>query len=170
MQAIDERFDTYLDQERRVHRQGKDDDRIHCCLYFIPPTGHAYVPVHRGRAPRPRVDPRLAGFGVGRPRLRALDIELMKQVHSKVNLIPIIAKSDTLTREELALFKKRILDDLAFHKIRTFAIPTDANDDAETVNIAKDLTVRCLCGCARGRVGGARGGWAVRVGGWAGWR
>ena len=66
----------------------------------------------------------------------------MKQVHTKVNLIPVIAKSDTLTREELALFKKRILDDLAFHKIHTFTIATDSSDDAETVNLAKDLTVQ----------------------------
>ena len=52
---IDERFDAYLDQERRVHRQGMLDSRIHCCLYFIPPTGHAYG------APRPRVRRRWRG-------------------------------------------------------------------------------------------------------------
>ena len=46
-------------------------------------------------------------------RLRALDVELMKQVHDKVNLIPVIAKADTLTKEELLAFKKRIVEDLA---------------------------------------------------------
>jgi ribosomal protein L18E len=77
-------------------------------------------------------------------RLRALDLELMKQVHTKVNLIPVIAKSDTLTRDELAAFKKRIADDLVAHKVRTFTIPVDATDDAETLAAAKDITVRAL--------------------------
>jgi septin 7 len=112
VQAIEERFDTFLDQERRVNRKGMVDYRIHCCLYFVSPTGHG---------------------------LRPLDIELMKQVHSKVNLIPVIAKADTLTREELVAFKKRILDDMAFHKIRTFVVETDASDDPETIATAKDL-------------------------------
>jgi hypothetical protein len=43
VQAIDERYDAYLDQERRVHRQGMQDNRVHCLLYFVPPTGHAYA-------------------------------------------------------------------------------------------------------------------------------
>ena len=39
---IEDRFDAYLEQERRVHRGTMVDDRIHCCLYFIPPSGHGY--------------------------------------------------------------------------------------------------------------------------------
>ncbi len=35
----------------------------------------------------------------------------MKQVHQKVNLIPIIAKSDTLTEKEVAEFKNYRPDD-----------------------------------------------------------
>ena len=150
VQAIDERFDAYLDQERKVNRQGMADNRIHCCLYFVPPTGHAYGRCRRGCAVDACVRPSGAdvapslvlAWRARRRRLRALDIEFMKQVHTKVNLIPVIAKSDTLTREELAQFKKRILDDLAFHKIQTFAVAADATDDAETANIAKDLMVR----------------------------
>jgi len=75
-------------------------------------------------------------------RLRALDVELMKQVHDKVNLIPVIAKADTLTKEELMAFKKRIVEDLAYHHINTFSIETDPSDDAETINTAKELMVR----------------------------
>jgi len=40
--------------------------------------------------------------------LKALDIEVMTQLHTKVNLIPVIAKSDTLTDEEIANFKQRV--------------------------------------------------------------
>ena len=40
--------------------------------------------------------------------LRPIDIEFMRQLHTKVNLIPIIAKADTLTDEEVADFKARV--------------------------------------------------------------
>ncbi len=32
-------------------------------------------------------------------------MEFMKQLHDKVNIIPVIAKADTLTEEEIAYFK-----------------------------------------------------------------
>jgi septin 7 len=57
------------------------DNRIHACVYFIQPTGHA---------------------------LKPLDIEVMKRLHTKVNLIPVIAKSDTLTDDEIVAFKHRV--------------------------------------------------------------
>lgn len=41
-------------------------------------------------------------------RLKQLDIEFMRRLHTKVNLIPIIAKADTLTDEEVAEFKERV--------------------------------------------------------------
>jgi hypothetical protein len=37
--------------------------------------------------------------------LKPLDMEFMKQLHDKVNIIPVIAKADTLTEEEIAYFK-----------------------------------------------------------------
>lgn len=40
--------------------------------------------------------------------LKPLDIEFMRRLHSKVNLIPVIAKSDTLTDDEVAEFKARV--------------------------------------------------------------
>lgn len=41
-------------------------------------------------------------------RLKPIDVEFMRQLHTKVNLIPIIAKADTLTDEEVAEFKHRV--------------------------------------------------------------
>ena len=32
----------------------------------------------------------------------------MRRLHTKVNLIPVIAKADTLTDEEVTLFKQRV--------------------------------------------------------------
>ncbi|MGH0143617.1 UNVERIFIED_CONTAM: hypothetical protein FKN15_020578, partial [Acipenser sinensis] len=39
--------------------------------------------------------------------LKPLDIEFMKRLHEKVNIIPLIAKADTLTPEECQQFKKQ---------------------------------------------------------------
>jgi len=40
--------------------------------------------------------------------LKPLDIEIMKRLGSRVNLIPVIAKADTLTPKDLETFKKRV--------------------------------------------------------------
>lgn len=43
---IESRCDAYLEQENRVNRRKMTDNRIHACLYFIAPTGHAYVCIY----------------------------------------------------------------------------------------------------------------------------
>jgi len=78
---IESRYEEYLNAETRLHRTHIPDNRVHCCLYFIFPSGHS---------------------------LRAIDIEFMKNLHDKVNIIPIIAKADTLTTEECQQFKKNV--------------------------------------------------------------
>ncbi|PWY99695.1 putative cell division control protein CDC3 [Testicularia cyperi] len=103
---IESRFDAYLEQENRVNRSKMQDNRVHACIYFIQPTGHA---------------------------LRPIDIEFMRRLHQKVNLIPVIAKSDTLTDEEIVQFKQRILNDIAHHKIEIFSAPLYENEDEETM-------------------------------------
>jgi hypothetical protein len=40
--------------------------------------------------------------------LKPLDIEFMRRLHTKVNLIPVIAKADTLTDDEVTAFKRRV--------------------------------------------------------------
>ncbi|KAK9718855.1 Cell division control protein 3 [Basidiobolus ranarum] len=103
---IESRFDAYLEQENRVNRHRMVDNRVHACIYFIAPTGHA---------------------------LKPLDVEFMKRLHTKVNLIPVIAKSDTLTEEEIQGFKQRILSDIQHHGIDIFKPSPYANDDPETI-------------------------------------
>lgn len=41
-------------------------------------------------------------------RLRPLDISFMKAVHHKVNIVPVIAKSDTLTLQECTQLKRKV--------------------------------------------------------------
>lgn len=83
IENIEQRFDAYLDAENKVNRMNIVDNRVHACVYFIQPTGHS---------------------------LKPLDVEVMRRLHTKVNLIPVIAKSDTLTDDEIAAFKQRVSD------------------------------------------------------------
>ena len=58
----------------------------------------------------------------------------------RVNVIPVIAKSDTLTVSELKLFKQRIQDDLKYHKISYFNFPYDPEvDDDEGIADNREL-------------------------------
>jgi len=40
IEYIDSKFEEYLEAESRVYRAPFPDNRVHCCLYFIAPTGH----------------------------------------------------------------------------------------------------------------------------------
>ncbi|WPK23431.1 hypothetical protein PUMCH_000671 [Australozyma saopauloensis] len=109
---INSRFDHYLEAESRINRSAITDNRIHALLYFIEPTGHS---------------------------LRALDVQLMKLVHEKVNLIPVIAKSDTLVDEEVEEFKTRVMNDIKYQKIKIFTPQIYENDDEEVTANCKAL-------------------------------
>lgn len=112
LENIEARFDEYLEQENRVNRQKVVDNRVHACLYFIQPTGHS---------------------------LKQIDIEFMRRLHTKVNLIPVIAKADTLTDEEIIAFKQRVLADIAEHQIQIFQAPVYDNEDEETIAETEEI-------------------------------
>ncbi|KAJ2080138.1 Cell division control protein 3, partial [Coemansia sp. S142-1] len=112
LENIESRFDAYLAQENRVNRSKISDNRIDAVIYFIKPTGHC---------------------------LRAIDIEFMKRLHTKVNLIPIVAKADTLTARELELFKAKIMADINYHGIQIFKPVSDEFDDPETVSDNREI-------------------------------
>jgi len=112
LENIEARFDAYLEQENRVNRKRLIDTRVHACIYFIPPTGHS---------------------------LRPIDIEFMSRLQHRVNLIPVIAKSDILSDDEIKSFKARVLEDIAYHNIQIYQPPIYDNDDAETIQENKDI-------------------------------
>jgi len=68
-----------------------------------------------------------------------LDIEFMKRLDDRVNIIPVIAKSDTLTAEELRSFKKSIMQEIVNEKIKLYEFPDAINTDEKKLNkISKD--------------------------------
>ncbi|POW09923.1 hypothetical protein PSHT_08926 [Puccinia striiformis] len=63
-------------------------------------------------------------------RLKPLDIETMKRLGSRVNLIPVVAKADTLTPQDLERFKQRIRDVIVCQSIRCYQPPVEMDDEA----------------------------------------
>lgn len=91
---VNEQYEKYLREELNINRKRRiPDSRVHCCIYFLPATGH---------------------------RLRPIDVEFMKRLGKIVSIVPVIAKADTLTVEERQDFKERIRQDLTSNGIRVY--------------------------------------------------
>lgn len=108
IQYIDDQFERFLNDESGLNRRNISDNRAHCCFYFISPWGHG---------------------------LKPLDIECMKALQNKVNIIPIIAKADTLTAIEVKRLKTRILNELNENNIQIYKIPDCDSDEDEEFKI-----------------------------------
>ncbi|KAM4692374.1 septin-9 isoform 2-T2 [Rhinophrynus dorsalis] len=104
MKFINDQYEKYLQEEVNINRKKRiPDTRVHCCIYFIPATGHS---------------------------LRPLDIEFMRRLSKVVNIVPVIAKADTLTLEERDYFKQRIRTDLQNNGIDIYP-QKEFDEDAE---------------------------------------
>ncbi|XP_021104400.1 septin-4 isoform X4 [Heterocephalus glaber] len=101
---IDQQFEQYFRDESGLNRKNIQDNRVHCCLYFISPFGHG---------------------------LRPLDVEFMKALHQRVNIVPILAKADTLTRPEVDLKKRKIREDIEHFGIKIYQFPDCDSDEDE---------------------------------------
>ncbi|EFA02493.1 septin-2 [Tribolium castaneum] len=103
---IDAQFENYLQEELKIKRSLTTfhDSRIHVCLYFICPTGHG---------------------------LKSIDLVCMKKLDQKVNIIPIIAKADTISKTELQKFKTKIVAELQNNGVHIYEFPVDDESVAE---------------------------------------
>ncbi|NXU74159.1 SEP11 protein, partial [Oreotrochilus melanogaster] len=117
VEYIDAQFEAYLQEELKIKRSlfNYHDTRIHACLYFIAPTGHS---------------------------LKSLDLVTMKKLDKcagsggavfvlQVNIIPIIAKADTIAKNELHKFKSKIMSELVSNGVQIYQFPTDEETVAE---------------------------------------
>ena len=78
---IDDRYKKVLESELSLQGEVEEDMCLDACLYFIASTGHG---------------------------LKEMDIQFLKNLNEKVNIIPVIAKSDAFMPEELGLFKQNV--------------------------------------------------------------
>ena len=52
--------------------------------------------------------------------MKELDIHMMQQLHKRVHVIPVIGKADSITRDELEVFKKSVAITLQQSGIETY--------------------------------------------------
>lgn len=64
-------------------------------------------------------------------RLKPLDIEFMKQLHNKVNIVPVIAKADVLTKKEMLKLKTRVMEEINANGIKIYPLPDCDSDEDE---------------------------------------
>ncbi|KAI5642577.1 septin domain-containing protein [Phthorimaea operculella] len=126
IQYIDEQFERFLRDESGLNRRNIVDNRIHCCFYFISPFGHG---------------------------LKPLDIEFMKQLHNKVNIVPVIAKADCLTKKEVTRLKTRVMEEIEREGIKIYPLPDcDSDEDEdykEQVRQLKAAVPFAVCGAGQ---------------------
>lgn len=123
IQYIDDQFERFLRDESGLNRRNIVDNRVHCCFYFISPYGHG---------------------------LKPLDIEFMRQLHHKVNIVPVIAKADILTKKEVMQIKKKVMEEIEENGIRIYPLPdcdSDEDDEyKEQVKQLKEAVPFAVCG------------------------
>ncbi|EEB08531.1 septin Spn6 [Schizosaccharomyces japonicus yFS275] len=105
---LHDQHEQYLVQDQKSLQANRDDNRVHVCLYFIKPVSCGLMP---------------------------LDVIAMQELGPHVNLIPIIAKADTLTVNELSRLKSKIMNIIEAQKIMIFR----PSAEASTPEIAKSL-------------------------------
>lgn len=74
-------------------------------------------------------------------RLSQLDVQFMKRLNGKVNIVPLIAKADSLTALEMNTLKKKVLKEFEEYGISIFKIPECDSDEDELYRI-KDKEIR----------------------------
>ncbi|XP_032354297.1 septin-4 isoform X6 [Camelus ferus] len=63
--------------------------------------------------------------------LRPLDVEFMKALHQRVNIVPILAKADTLTPPEVERKKRKIREEIEHFGIKVYQFPDCDSDEDE---------------------------------------
>ncbi|CAG5872701.1 unnamed protein product [Menidia menidia] len=102
---IDQQFEQYFRDESGLNRKNIQDNRVHCLLYFISPFGHG---------------------------LRPIDVACLKALHEKVNIIPLLAKADSLTQAEVCRKKMKIREEIKRFGINIYQFPEcDSDEDEE---------------------------------------
>uniref|UniRef100_A0A672GHF4 Septin 4a n=1 Tax=Salarias fasciatus TaxID=181472 RepID=A0A672GHF4_SALFA len=109
---IDQQFEQYFRDESGLNRRNIQDNRVHCCLYFISPFGHG---------------------------LRPLDVECMSALHEKVNIIPVLAKADSLTQAEVRRKKMKIREEIKQFGINIYQFPDCDSDEDEDYKLQEQI-------------------------------
>lgn len=131
---IDTHFADTLNEESKVVRQNKGDNHVHLCIYTIDPSRivssaerRSHLSVHTSMRSDLTVSsqtPTQSPVSSDYPShasdddtpeelsLSPADIAVMRRLVKKTNLLPVIARADTLTDDTLDAIKKAVRRDL----------------------------------------------------------
>ena len=134
MQFIENTYDEVFDEESRVRRNPKfEEHRVHAVFYMIEPTG---------------LD------------LKAVDAEFIKKLSERSNVIPVIAKADSMTAAERQKFKSQLAVDFSRQGINVFYFADMSDNELGTsgFQIRKDQQPLSVIGSVEPRINDAKKG------------
>lgn len=102
LKYIKDQQNQYLRRELNASREVFiKDTRVHCAIYFIAPNYYG---------------------------LTKLDVQVLKKLCETVNVVPVIAKSDTLTLEERAKLKRLLQEQFTHYNLRMYPYNNQYDD------------------------------------------
>ncbi|KAI7862311.1 Septin-type guanine nucleotide-binding (G) domain-containing protein [Spinellus fusiger] len=113
---IEHQFDLTLEEESKVKRNPKAvDTQVHACLYFIDPT---------------------------KTSLDEDDLKILTHLSRRVNVIPVVAKADTLTKAQRQRLKPMIMQSIynTNIKIPFYGLPEEDSDSDSEEDTKEDTT------------------------------
>ncbi|KAL1758459.1 Septin-domain-containing protein [Schizophyllum commune] len=136
MKYVDAQYADTMSEESKVVRQNKGDQHIHLCIYLIDPS--SVKPSERKMAPKetrpeasipqegssttPDLVPDTSseagddsddeGSSEGPLSLSPAEIRVIRRLSTRCNVLPVVARADSLTDENLAAVKKAVRHDL----------------------------------------------------------
>ncbi|TRM64018.1 Septin-domain-containing protein [Schizophyllum amplum] len=165
MKYVDAQYADTMSEESKVVRQNKGDQHIHLCIYLIDPASVVTSAEHQARdGPRKRTrsESNVPQAGTSTPpelvpdtssepgdsdeeedsearlTMSKAEIRVIRRLSTRCNVLPVVARADSLTDENLAAVKKAVRHDLlgaglgfgVFENAR----PKDQAEAAEEVN------------------------------------
>ncbi|KAH3667319.1 hypothetical protein OGAPHI_002968 [Ogataea philodendri] len=108
LKYVKDQQNQYLRKELNATRESYiKDTRVHCILYFIEPTNYG---------------------------LKNLDIIALKKLTEVANVVPLIAKADTLTLEERANLKSILQEQFKHYNFRMYPYEYSLGEDGLTAD------------------------------------
>lgn len=118
LKYIKDQQNQYLRRELNASREKFiKDTRVHCVLYFIQPNGYG---------------------------LKALDIQVLKRLTEVANVVPIIAKADTLTLDERSKLKAILQEQFTHYNLKMYPYETSFDDELSEEEIQFNRDIRSL--------------------------
>ena len=134
---IESKFEETFNEESKVARApGFRDTHIHCVLLVLDPNRlDANIATGERANEINGVKAKANSFVRGRPERSAggldenLDLNLLRSLRGKTEVVPVIAKADTITSAHMAILKRAVWDSLKLNGFENLEAVTQIDDE-----------------------------------------